>query len=121
MRGSSFISAGVTPATRSEAIFGLRMTYIEHFLRGVNRSLLRSSHLVLSALFVLSTTKSPPPWGSICLPLGCRKAGQSTTATLFLLPADAMLSTALQLAMHGKAVSPAALYDMFARGPFLGH
>ena len=30
-----------------QAIFGLGMTYIEHFLRGVNRSLLRSSHLVL--------------------------------------------------------------------------
>ena len=41
------------------------MTYIEHFLRGVNRSLLRSSQLVLSALFVLSTCSAPPlSWGA---------------------------------------------------------
>ena len=55
--GKLFYIGGSHARYASQAIFGLGTTYIEHLLRRVSRSLLRNSHLVLSALFVLSTTQ----------------------------------------------------------------
>ena len=122
-RGKLFYIGGSHARYASQAIFGLGTTYIEHLLRRVSRSLLRNSHLVLSALFVLSTTQFSHtlvgPHLHAFWPLG--GAGQLTVVTWPLPLAAAILPAALQLARRKEAISPAAFYDMFVQKPFSGH